>query len=153
MPGNGNQKGVVLMVALIIIFMMSLLGISALRGSSLEYQMAVNAIQTQDVLQAAESATDAVLNDAKVLTETYDLKVDKKEDNVIERDLRSDIGMTSSVTLIYIGDGNAVGASMDASQGANSFDALRFEAKGIAKIEAVNAKRQVNQGASRNVPR
>lgn len=136
------------MVALIIIFMMSILGISALRGSSLEYQMAVNAIQSQEVLQGAESATEAVLNDTDALNDTYKSSTRTTE---VDTRLREDIGMVSSVTLEYVGDGNAVGASLDAS-GRNSFEALKYVARGTATIDSVNATRRVNQGASRNVP-
>ena len=151
-----KQRGAALMVALIIIFMMSILGISALRGASLEYQMAVNSIQAQEVLQAAESSNEAALNNDALLTDAFEAAQNDEPDEQylkIETEIRDDIGMVSSVTLRYVGDGNAVGASMDASQGANSFDALRFRAEGTARIASVNASRTVHQGASRNVPR
>ena len=134
---------------MIMIFLLSLLGVSAMRNATLEERMAVNSILTRDVLQAAESANEIVLNDMTNLTAAY---LDPTNQIQKSTDLRADIGMQSSVTLRYVGEGNALGASLDASQNASSFDALRYVATGDARIDAVRARRRVNQGAYRNAP-
>jgi Tfp pilus assembly protein PilX len=56
-----RQSGAALLVSLVLIFMLTVLGISAMRGATLENQLASNASHKQLTFQAAESAADSVL--------------------------------------------------------------------------------------------
>lgn len=60
-PPYKRQSGSVLIVAMIMIFMLSILGASSMRGASLEGQLASNSVHKEITFQAAESASDAVL--------------------------------------------------------------------------------------------
>ena len=143
------ERGAALLVAMIMIFMLSLLGVSAMRGSALERQMAVNAILAGDVLQAAESANEVVLNDRANLTAAF---LASDDHIVVEAPLGADATFDSRVTLRYVGEGNAIGASLNAAQGASSFDALRYVATGDASIASIRTSRRVEQGAFRTAP-
>ncbi len=56
-----QQSGAALMVSLVLIFMLSVLGVSAMRSATLENQLASNAAHKQLTFQAAESAADSVI--------------------------------------------------------------------------------------------
>lgn len=66
-PGPARQRGSVLMVAMVMLFMMSVLGVSAMRGATLESRLADNALQKEITFQAAESSTDLLLARPNVL--------------------------------------------------------------------------------------
>lgn len=55
------ERGAVLMIAMVMIFVLSIIGISSMRGATLETQLANNAIQKEMTFQSAESATDIIL--------------------------------------------------------------------------------------------
>ena len=144
-----SQRGTALVVAMVMIFMLTIMGISAMRGSSLEHQMATNAVQAGVSFQAAESSTDLVLNDTTKLNEVRQ-QTNNSKDYVTDLKLGID-GMVSEVTLRYVGYGPALGASTSV-RGGSSFRALRFEAKGTASIDAVRSHATVLQGAYRKAP-
>lgn len=144
-----RQQGAVLLVAMVMLFLLALMGGSALRTSTLERQLVSNAVQARDVFQAADSSNEEALNDSQNLIDA----VNSADGSiVIDTDIRDDIGLRSQVTLRYINEGNASGASLNAMQGASSFDALQFVAEGVASVDSVNASRSVHQGARRIVP-
>ncbi|MFK7858505.1 MAG: PilX N-terminal domain-containing pilus assembly protein [Granulosicoccus sp.] len=144
-----SEQGAALLVAMVMIFLLSLMGVSAMRSATLERQMVSNAVQSRDVFQAAESSNEIVLNSFANLTSAFESAT---QSIVIDTEVREGIGLQSQVTLRYIGEGNASGASLSAMQGANSFDALRFVAEGVAKVDAIRASRRIDQGATRTVP-
>lgn len=120
-----------------------------MRSATLEKQMVSNAVQARDVFQAAESSNEIVLNSFDNLIQAFE---SGNSQIVVDTTIRDDIGLQSQVTLRYVGEGNASGASLSAMQGANSFDALRFVAEGVAKVDAIRASRRIDQGATRTVP-
>lgn len=149
-----HQNGAALLVAMIMIFMLSIMGVSSMRGSTLERRMATNSIQTATTFQAAESASEIALNNEDNMTDALNSAVASEVNSgtlsdtaVIEiaADLQQDIGLDSKSQLRYIGDGPAYGYSTD-------FVAYRFEVIGRAEIEAVRADAQVTQGAYRIAP-
>lgn len=144
-----RQCGAALLVSLVMIFMLSLMGLSSMRGAALERQMVSNAVQARDVFQAAESANEAALNSSQNLTDTFNAT---GQYLVLDSSIRSDIGLQSQAVIRFVGEGNATGASLNAMQGANSFDALRFVVEGVARIDSVSASRRIDQGATRTVP-
>ncbi|MFK7993265.1 MAG: PilX N-terminal domain-containing pilus assembly protein [Granulosicoccus sp.] len=143
------EQGAALLVAMVMIFLLSMMGVSSMRSATLERQMVSNAVQSRDVFQAAESSNEIALNSIENLTDAFN---STDQYLVIDTDIRSDIGLRSQVTLRYVGEGNASGASLSAMQGANSFDALRFVVEGVATVDAVRANRRIDQGATRTVP-
>jgi hypothetical protein len=56
-----RQQGAVLMIAMVMIFILSILGISSMRGATLESQLANNSMQKEMTFQSAESSTDVIL--------------------------------------------------------------------------------------------
>ena len=144
-----SENGIAMLMALLVISLVSLVGVSAMRGANLERQLVSNAVQARDVFQAAESANEAALNTTQTLTDTFNAP---DQVLVLDADVRGDIGLKSQSTVRFVGEGNATGASLNAMQGANSFDALRFVAQGVARIDSVRASRRIDQGATRIVP-
>ncbi len=147
-----QQRGTALLVALVMIFMLSIMGISAMRGSTLERQMASNSIQAATTFQAAESSTEIALNNSINLTNAWmaqdPLTVEGSIDVAV--DLQQNINMVHDVQLVFVGDGPAPNASMGV--GSTNFMALRYESRGTASIDAVNSSSTVVQGAYRIVP-
>ena len=144
-----RQDGAALIVAMVMIFLLSVMGISSMLSASLEKQMVSNAVQANDVFEAAESSNEVALNSSQNLTDAFNAT---DQFIVLDTEVRNGINLQSQVTLRYVGEGNATGASLNAMQGANSFDALRFVAEGVANIESVKARRRIDQGATRTVP-
>lgn len=56
-----KEHGAALMVAMVLMFMLTVLGLSTMRDSTLEGKLAANAVQKEVTFQAAESATDTIL--------------------------------------------------------------------------------------------
>ena len=145
-----SQRGAALLVAMIMIFMLSVMGVSAMRSSTLEKRMAVNAIQSSTTFQAAESAADLALNDSNSMDMAINMGEDKPAIILPIPAVRADIGLESRSTLKYIGQGHAEGFSM--GEGANTFISHRFVATGVSAIESVRSQSSVEQGAYRVAP-
>jgi len=150
-----HQQGGALLVAMIMIFMLSIMGISSMRGSTLERRMASNSIQTATTFQGAESASEMALNNEANMTNALNIANAANVNSGILTDeavikvpvdLKQDIGLESEAKLRYIGDGPAYGYS-------SSFVAYRFEVVGEAKVDAIRAKAHVTQGAYRIAPK
>ena len=66
-----HQRGGALLVAMIMIFMISIMGVSVMQSSTLERQMTTNAIQARETFQAAESTTEEALNNPDNLSASF----------------------------------------------------------------------------------
>jgi len=148
---GSRQHGGALLVAMIMLFMLSVMGISVMQSSTLERQMVFNAIQSRTAFQAAESTTERTLNDPVNLsaafasgTRSIDIELDLRVGDG-ER-LASDIGLSTDATLTYIGSGIVEGSSIGVFQG------LRFDAEGTGRFDDGSASASVAQGAVRRVP-
>ena len=150
MKAKQCQRGGALLVAMIMIFMLSVMGVSVMRSSTLEKRMAVNAIQSSTTFQAAESASDLALNDRDNLTLVHSLGEDHAALPLPIPAVRTDIGMESISTLEYMGKGIAEGFSL--GEGSNNYESLRYVARGVSAIESVRSQSSVEQGAYRVVP-
>ncbi len=133
-----HQSGAALLVSLVFIFMMTVIGISAMQGATLEGQLANNAIQKELTLQAAEAASNARLN-----------KPDSLEESICIEDpiglafgnlKQSDEQQTDSEVL-YGGRANPVGYSLGGPIGAR-----RFVVTGTSSIDSINTSSRVSQG-------
>ncbi len=58
-----NQQGVTLLVAMVILILVSLIGVTALKNASVEEQMSANLYQKNLTFQASESAVESTIND------------------------------------------------------------------------------------------
>ncbi len=143
-----SQRGGALLVAMVMIFMLSIMGISVMRSSTLEHRMAVNAIRTAATFQAAESASNLALNSADNLTEAYNMGLNSNYE-VSSVSVDTAIGLDSISTLAYAGEVPIEGFSAGIG---NNFEALVFIATGISTMEDAGTQSNVEQGAYRIVP-
>lgn len=138
------QRGAVLIVAMIMIFMLSVMGVSAMRNSTLEKRMATNAIQSSTTLQAADSLTERLFNSTAVLDQAA-----RQRGTVIEVEaepIRDDIAMQQSAEIVQLGrQGVAFGYS-------DQFVTLRYIAQGDVRIDSARSRAIVRQGATQLVP-
>lgn len=144
---NHSQRGGALLVAMVMIFMLSVLGVSAMRGSTIERRMASNSIQTQTNFQIAESSSEIGLNDSENLESAYEAGGSTV---TVDTNIQHAMGSDSEVQMQYIGEGIAEGFST--GSGSNKFMALRFEARGLSNADSVRARSEILQGANRVVP-
>ena len=148
-PAHRAQRGGALLVAMIMVFLTSVMGLSVLRSSTMERRMASNAIQAREVSQMAESVTERMLNDNANLTRAF---VDANDANPANDTLTvrttedEAVGHVTLGTLRYVGGGLAPGFS------AGTFEALRYIAGGTAEIDTVGARSTIEQGAFQAVP-
>ena len=137
------QCGSALLIALILLFVSTVMGITVMQSSSLGFQMTTNTIQSKAVFQAAESATEEAMNDTDNINDAYN----KGLDDALTVNLRlEDFPQVQSTAEIrYIGSGLIAGSS------AGLFENLRFEVYGTANIDN-QTRAGVTQGAMRKVP-
>lgn len=64
-----GQQGAALLIAMVILFMITMLGISVMQSSSVETQLATNTLAKETTFQSAESSTDAILSVPNVLAD------------------------------------------------------------------------------------
>lgn len=146
-----TQRGSALLVAMVMVFMLSILGVSAMRGSTLEKRMAVNAVQSAVVFQAAESATEIALNDEANLTTALAQDVTPFAwIDVTVPPVRDDIGLVSEVQIRHTGEGLAPGFS--AGNDGSGFSALRFEIRSVIDSPDIGSRAGVEQGAYQVAP-
>lgn len=141
-----RQSGTALLVAMVMIFMMSVLGITAMRESSLEKRMTTNSVHKSTTFQTAESATDIALGSPEKLSAAFTSNGDSL---TIYVPASINTEMKSGAALRYMGSGPPIGFSLGSGGG---FQALRFVAEGTAAIDAVQSASTVHQGAYRTVP-
>lgn len=149
-----NQHGGALLVAMILIFMLSMMGVSAMKGATLERRMASNSIQTATAFQSAESTSEMALNNTANLDKALEIadfvevqngNLASSANNMVKIDLKQNIGLESEATIRYVGYGPAYGYS-------SNFVAYRFVVEGNAKLDAIRANKTVTQGAYRIAP-
>lgn len=129
------------MFSMLLIFVMSLIGVSAMRSATLEKRMASNAVQKAYSFQAAETATEARVQELSIFSDAFALQGTA----IIEQGAESSdpSAPVSSNSVRYLGEGGATGNSIGLDSG---FTALRYEIIGEAELPSVNARSQVVQG-------
>lgn len=143
------QRGGALMVALVLIFMLSVMGMSAMRESTLEKRMATNSVHKASTLQAAESATEITLNDPDNLSAAFTSASTGGTGANVPLPPNINTELQTSARIFFAGSGPPIGFSLGSGAG---FQALRFVVRGNASIDAVQSNSQVAQGANRTVP-
>jgi len=132
------QRGAALLVALALLFMMSVLGISAMREATLGGQLAGNTLQKELTFQAAESATDAVLAESGTLEAricnytVLELMRPELDDAPTQR---------TRAEVQYGGRAHLVGFSLS-----DSITARRFVVTGESSLPAVSTSTRIAQG-------
>jgi len=148
-PTPKSQHGGALLVAMVMIFMLSIMGISVMRSSTLEHRMAVNAIRTAATFQAAESASNFALNSVENLGLAYDAGLDSGEVLAMASLNTPELGMQTVSRISYVGEAPASGFSMGAG---NNFEALVYVATGVSSMPHAGTQSNIEQGAYRIVP-
>jgi Tfp pilus assembly protein PilX len=144
-----NQQGGALLIAMVLIFMLSIMGVSAMKGSSLERRMANNSVQSAATFQAAESVTDLVLNDKANLELAWEGQSGPyKVPNI---NLKNSFGYQQGAEAEYLGDGPAPGYSTGVNN-SGAFAALQYEVRGATVMKESNTASAVIQGAYRIAP-
>jgi len=117
-----KQDGAALLVALVLIFLLTILGISAMRDSTLETQLVANAVHKEVSFQSAESATDTVLaiddpgNDKAIETVICADALEIDLDELSKPDVQA-----TNVTLEYAGQSLPTGWSLGGPIGGRRF--------------------------------
>jgi len=140
-----RQRGGALMISIVLIFMMSLMGVSAMRSATLEKRMATNSVHKATTLQAAESATELAVGEPDNLSGAF---VEQGDAYVPSVNLNANTELSIDAEVRFIGMGPAINNSI----GSGGFAALRFEATGNAEIDSVKARSRIVQGAYRIAP-
>jgi len=146
-----SQRGGALLVAMVMIFMLSIMGITSMRGSSLERRMATNSVQGAATFQSAESLTDMALNDSTNLENAWKLSNNNMAYKVPSIDLKNKFSALQAVEAKYQGTSVAPGFSLGTGSGSN-FTAFQYEVTGASVMEESRTQSAVAQGAYRIVP-
>jgi len=141
-----SQRGGALLVAMVMIFMLSIMGVSVMRGSTLEHRMAINAIRSAATFQAAESAANYAINDHAYMTAAQKQGINGRfivsEDSVNP----SVTNLASNSSLSYTGEGMAPGFS------SSSVEAVFYVAQGVSSMTNSGTQSTIEQGAYRIAP-
>ncbi len=138
LPNKAKQDGAALLVSLVFIFLMSVLGISAMIDATLEGQLANNAIQKELTLQAAEAASNKLLNEPNALENSI---CDNNPIWEAQPHLQQSTEQMTRARVEYGGRANPIGYSLGGPIGAR-----RFVVTGDSRIDSVSTGSQVSQG-------
>lgn len=133
-----TQRGSALMVSMIMIFVMSLLGVSMMRSSTLGGRMVGNAFEKELTFQAADSATDFIVDD-KTNLEVVICKADATTTDVDT--LEAGTKLETEVDVSYGGQGIVLGYSLD-----KGIAMMRFTATGRSTLVGSGTTSSVSQG-------
>lgn len=137
-----NQQGTALLISLVLIFMLSILGVAAMRDSILEGQLAANAIQKEVTFQLAELATDRVLSTEETDGNMSIESVICKEDIEIKLDDLSETAVhKTTVNLEYGGRSLPTGWSLGGPIGGR-----RFVVTGVSDLPGASTSTKISQG-------
>lgn len=133
-----RQQGATLIVAMVLIFLLSLLGLTSMRSSSLEHRLVGNTLEKDLTFQAADSASELILAVESNLIDVVctDEPMQTTLDSISHNEL-----VQSSASVSYGGQTPAVGFSID-SNIAN----YRFTATGTATLTNSGTRTDVTQG-------
>ena len=137
-PSRNKQSGAALLVSLLFIFMMTVLGISAMTDATQEGQLANNAIQKELTLQAAETASNAMYAQANSLENS--ICNDSTTWTALPH-LNHSSYQDTQARVEYGGKANPVGYSLGGPIGAR-----RFVVTGTSDIASISTGSRVSQG-------
>lgn len=137
-----KQSGATLLVAMLLVLVSTLLGVSVMQSSGTETLLVSNDRFREVAFRAAESGADGVVADANIVTLSAD-----ENAPCIESSNTIVVEATVSSKICNAGAGIAVGYRL--GEGIAGFEMKKFTAQSTAKLSNVNASRTVVLGAER----
>ena len=136
-----KQQGATLFVALIILVVISLIGVTAMKNANVEEQMASNLYQKNLTFQASESAVESTINNTALIQQAM------TSNAPVVQDVQVPIpNTTATVSYASVGSGMAVGSS------ANLFSGMRLMITATGRIADMNARTVTVHGVVRLAP-
>lgn len=137
-----RQDGAALLVAMVMIFMLTILGISAMRDSTLEGQLAANSVHKEVTFQSAESAADLILSIEDPLNpEAVEQVICRDPVKFTKNDLSVPDVQVTTVELEYAGQSLPTGWSFGGPVGGR-----RFVVSGESTLIEANTSTKITQG-------
>lgn len=135
---NQSERGAALLVAMVMLFMLTILGVSAMQSANVEAQLAGNTLVKETTFQSAESATDAVLDVPNVLADV----VCRSNPNTTDMtNLNRTNNQKTEVSVLYGGPALAPGFSIS-----DQFALHRFYVTGKSTVEDMNTSTTIATG-------
>ena len=154
---HARQRGAALAVGLILLVVMSMLGLSALRGSNIQVKLAANYQFKEIAFQAADENIRTTVHEADGVRPPPDgeqnilIEAINAPDTPPTRQISdSTAGTQATATVTYDGSRAAPGFSLGAGDGA--FVAHRYDIDAQATGPAPSARSNIRQGISRIGP-
>lgn len=136
-----KQQGTTLFVALIILVVVSLIGVTAMKNANIDEQMASNLYQKNLTFQASESAVESTIYDSTLIQQAI------TSNQPVTQAVTVPIpNTTATVSYSAVGSGLAVGSS------ANLFSGTRFMITATGEIPDLNARTVTVHGVVRLAP-
>ena len=139
---TSKQKGAALFVSLMILFLMTIIGVSALNNATTDERMALNMQHQQQVFHAAESAINVVKRDINSLEQAI---TTGSASTPVAYTGQSDVAADASATYVGCGD-PAAGFSL------GGFVRHEFGINASASLGASSAQANHLQGVSLLAP-
>lgn len=142
-PPKNKQRGAIMIIALVLLFVVTLIAMSGLKTASVQERMALNAQSSNTAFQTSESAVNSVLwrirNNDKELLEEVRLSGASSP----EAYSTSNPDVVASVQVRFIGEIDGDGDSLGKSA---SLGRSIFEIEGVAENGSTGAKATAIQG-------
>ena len=139
-----NEGGAILFIALAILLIVTLMGLSAITLTSTQQQVTTNIQAENQVFHAAEAAINEAIGNDDALFEAV-----SSSPEIIAVDLQNS-NITSTATINLTGSGTVTGFSLGVEGGA--FAAYQFEITGTGEIPDLNSKAESVQGLYKIAP-
>ena len=139
-----EQSGAALLVAIVLVLISALLGISAMQDSGIENMLANNEKFQEQAFRTAEAASGSLLTEANFVA------LASNPTYIINTTHSIDTKVSISGELSSMGTGLSNGYSMGIGVGGSQ--TYKFSASGSAIINAVDSRSQVTQGMDRVAP-
>ena len=136
-----KQQGTTLLVALIILVVITLIGVTAMKNANIDEQMASNLYQKNLTFQASESAVESTINDSTLIQQAINSNTPVTQAVTVPIP-----NTTATVSYSAVGSGLAVGSS------ANLFSGTRFMITATGEIPDLNARTVTVHGVVRLAP-
>ncbi len=136
-PQPRQQRGMVLIVCLMVIVVVTLIAGTAMKTSGVEEKMAANAQTYNRTFQAAESAVQLAFDDDTMMFESIDASDGLS--SVTSASIGSS-GVTATAQTEFKGEGIAPGNSI------GSASTFMYEVIGTGEMESMNASTVIRQG-------
>ncbi len=138
--GLRAQKGSVLLVALILVLVSALLGVSAMQSSNLQSQLTNNVRFEQTTFRTAEAAVEALLTPDNIFF------LASNQDDTVNSTQSIEPAVQVEAYFELLGVAPAIGYSLG---GTNGFQNIKFKATSVASVESVNSAKKIIVGVKR----